>query len=181
MSFLQATTFLCTTLLLCWCVCGTINPDDLPPSSDNEQLEKKEHLGPVSDVEEYCSIGTGGVDQPTCVELEHIDLPPPEDLGEEEMEDKEGYSQHQAVQKRSKGVLSVFSSAKNFLWNVPKAAFNHVYNASMDTLEQFAEMVRIVFNEESYKMVTGVGTYVINALVTPGVCVCVRVRVCVRV
>ena len=153
-------------VLLCCCLCvlGTISETETP-AWEQELKGDQSTLGPVSDDESYCSFGTGGLEQP-CVILHHDNASPAVHKRDENLE-KNGERQ-QAVLKRSKGILSVFSSAKDFLWRVPKAAFNHVYNVTVDSLQQFAEMVRVVFNEETYNMISAVGEYVVNALTTRG-------------
>ena len=162
---------LCIALLwCCLCVQGTISETETQPAAEDQVLKENDStLGPVSDGENYCSLGTGGLEQ-SCDPLQHEDA---SSINAQHNNDKmeeglESNDHQQAVLKRSEGVLSVFSSAKDFLLRVPKAAFNHVYNATAETLQQFAEIVRVVFNEETYNMISAVGEYVISALTTNG-------------
>ncbi len=78
---------------------------------------------------------------------------------------EEGAHSSDEVAKRHPSYLDRIRNPINILWNATKKIANDVYNATVETLEDIEEIVRMVLNEEAFNMfVSALSTFQTNLM-----------------
>ena len=130
-------------------------------------------IGPPAESDEdgYCSDGNCLYDDDDEFDSELKKLLADEDLnneGDELSKDDENIENtHDEVAKRHPSYLDKIRNPFRLIWTATKQAADSVYNATADALEDIADVVRMVVNEEAYNMfVSAIGTFQSNVVTT---------------
>lgn len=117
-------------------------------------------IGP--DEDEYCSTGNCLYDD--------------DDGNDTELNDESGdgggdTSTTDDIAKRPSSYMDKIRSPFRFIWNTGKVVADKVYNATVETIEDIAEILRIVLNEEAFNMVTSAAGTLVDNVISTGTCI----------